>query len=60
LPAIEAATETLRHENADPAAIHVTRNTMIDAPHATAARIDVDLSLAADLNPIAERFAGSG
>lgn len=53
----ETAANALRRENIDPATIHVTGNTVIDALHATAARIDADPSLAAGLDPIAERFA---
>ena len=54
----ETAAEALRRENIDPATIHVTGNTVIDALHATAARIDGDPSLAAGLDDIAARFAG--
>ena len=54
----ETAAEALRRENIDPATIHVTGNTVIDALHATAARIDGDPSLAAGLDGIAARFAG--
>jgi UDP-N-acetylglucosamine 2-epimerase (non-hydrolysing) len=54
----ETAAEALRRENVDPAGIHVTGNTVIDALHATAARIAADPSLAAGLDPVAERFAG--
>jgi UDP-N-acetylglucosamine 2-epimerase (non-hydrolysing) len=54
----ETAAEALRRENIDPATIHVTGNTVIDALHATRARIAADPSLAAGLDAIAERFAG--
>lgn len=54
----ETAAEALRRENVDAASIHVTGNTVIDALHATRARIAADPSLAAGLDPIAERFAG--
>jgi len=54
----ETAAEALRRENVDPALIHVTGNTVIDALHATQARIDADPSLAAGLDAIAQRFAG--
>jgi len=54
----ETAAEALRRENIDPAMIHVTGNTVIDALYATRARLDEDPSLAAGLDPIAERFAG--
>jgi UDP-N-acetylglucosamine 2-epimerase (non-hydrolysing) len=40
------------------AGVHVTGNTVIDALHWTRARIDADPSLAAELDPIAARFAG--
>ncbi|NIJ19320.1 UDP-N-acetylglucosamine 2-epimerase (non-hydrolysing) [Sphingomonas naasensis] len=52
------AAEALRRENIDPATIHVTGNTVIDALHATRARIEADPSLAAGLDAIAARFAG--
>lgn len=52
------AAAALRRENVAPETIHVTGNTVIDALHTTAARIDDDPSLAAGLNSIAERFAG--
>ena len=54
----EIAAKALARENVAPATIHVTGNTVIDALHATAARIDADPSLAAGLDEIAERFAG--
>lgn len=54
----ETAAAALRRENIDPAAIHVTGNTVIDALHATRARIEADPSLAAGLDGIAARFAG--
>ncbi|HEU4960348.1 MAG TPA: UDP-N-acetylglucosamine 2-epimerase (non-hydrolyzing) [Sphingomonas sp.] len=54
----ETAAEALRRENIDPATIHVTGNTVIDALHATAERIDADPALAAGLDCVAERFAG--
>jgi UDP-N-acetylglucosamine 2-epimerase (non-hydrolysing) len=54
----ETAAEALRRENVDPATIHVTGNTVIDALHATCARIAADPSLASGLDAIAERFAG--
>ncbi|HVI99022.1 MAG TPA: UDP-N-acetylglucosamine 2-epimerase (non-hydrolyzing) [Sphingomonas sp.] len=52
------AAEALRRENVDPACIHVTGNTVIDALHATAARVEADPTLAAALDPVAARFAG--
>jgi len=54
----ETAAKALRRENINPATIHVTGNTVIDALYATRARLDEDPSLAAGLDPIAERFAG--
>jgi UDP-N-acetylglucosamine 2-epimerase (non-hydrolysing) len=54
----ETAAEALRRENVNPATIHVTGNTVIDALHATRDRIAADPSLAAGLDEIAERFAG--
>ena len=54
----ETAAAALARENVAPETIHVTGNTVIDALHATAARIDADPSLAAGLDAIAERFAG--
>ncbi|AQR75553.1 non-hydrolyzing UDP-N-acetylglucosamine 2-epimerase [Sphingomonas sp. LM7] len=54
----ETAADALRRENIDTATIHVTGNTVIDALHATRERIAADTSLAAGLDPIAERFAG--
>lgn len=54
----ETAAQALLRENIDPASIHVTGNTVIDALHATRDRIAADPSLAAGLDAIAERFAG--
>ncbi|MDT8759710.1 UDP-N-acetylglucosamine 2-epimerase (non-hydrolyzing) [Sphingomonas psychrotolerans] len=54
----ETAAEALRRENVDPATIHVTGNTVIDALHATRERIAADPSLASGLDGIAERFTG--
>jgi UDP-N-acetylglucosamine 2-epimerase (non-hydrolysing) len=54
----ETAAEALRRENIDPATIHVTGNTVIDALHATRAKLEADPSLAAGLDEIAARFAG--
>ena len=52
----ETAAEALRRENIDPTTIHVTGNTVIDALHATRAKLAADPALAAGLDPIAERF----
>ncbi|WP_109806121.1 non-hydrolyzing UDP-N-acetylglucosamine 2-epimerase [Sphingosinithalassobacter portus] len=54
----QTAADALRRENIDPATIHVTGNTVIDALHATRDRIAADPSLAAGLDPLAARFAG--
>jgi UDP-N-acetylglucosamine 2-epimerase (non-hydrolysing) len=54
----ETAAQALRRENIDPTTIHVTGNTVIDALHATLARLADEPSLAAGLDGIAERFAG--
>ena len=53
----ETAADALRRENIDPALIHVTGNTVIDALEATRARIAADPSMAAGLDEIAARFA---
>jgi len=52
------AAEALRCENVDPAAIHVTGNTVIDALHWITDRIADEPSLANDLVPLEQRFAG--
>lgn len=54
----ETAAAALARENIDAAMIHVTGNTVIDALHATVARIDADPTLAAGLDAVEERFAG--
>jgi UDP-N-acetylglucosamine 2-epimerase (non-hydrolysing) len=54
----ETAAEALRRENIDPATIHVTGNTVIDALLATQARIAAEPELASGLDAIADRFAG--
>lgn len=54
----DTAAEALRRENVDPGTIHVTGNTVIDALHATRARIEADPALAAGLDEVAARFAG--
>ncbi|MGC6401705.1 non-hydrolyzing UDP-N-acetylglucosamine 2-epimerase [Sphingomonas sp. FW199] len=53
----ETAAAALRRENIDPATIHVTGNTVIDALHATRDRIAADPGLAAGLDGIETRFA---
>jgi UDP-N-acetylglucosamine 2-epimerase (non-hydrolysing) len=54
----QTAAGALRAENIDPATIHVTGNTVIDALHWTRDRIAADPSLAASLDPLAARFTG--
>lgn len=54
----DTAAAALKAETIDPATIHVTGNTVIDALHWTRDRIAADPSLAAGLDPIAERFTG--
>jgi len=54
----ETAADALRRENVAPATIHVTGNTVIDALHATTARIESNPSLASGLDAISARFAG--
>lgn len=52
----ETAAEALRRENIDPATIHVTGNTVIDALLATREKLASDPSLADGLDELAERF----
>ena len=52
------AAAALRRENIAPETIHVTGNTVIDALHATRAKLAADPSLAIGLDPVAARFAG--
>src|SRR5688572_3900491 len=54
----ETAAEALRRENVDPATIHVTGNTVIDALHWITARIAHEPGLAAGLAELERRFAG--
>ncbi|WP_202049659.1 UDP-N-acetylglucosamine 2-epimerase (non-hydrolyzing) [Sphingomonas sp. So64.6b] len=54
----ETSAEALRRENIDPATIHVTGNTVIDALYATQAKLAADPLMAAGLDEIAVRFAG--
>jgi UDP-N-acetylglucosamine 2-epimerase (non-hydrolysing) len=54
----DTAAQALLRENVDPASIHVTGNTVIDALHWTRDRIAADPSLASGLDEIAARFAG--
>jgi UDP-N-acetylglucosamine 2-epimerase (non-hydrolysing) len=54
----QTAAEALGRENVDSATIHVTGNTVIDALHATRARIGSDPALAAELDAIRSQTAG--
>lgn len=54
----DTARDALLAENVDPARIHVTGNTVIDALFATRDRIAANPALAAGLDDIAARFAG--
>ena len=54
----DTAAAALRGENVDPATIHVTGNTVIDALLAMRARLDAQPGLAGALDPVAGRFAG--
>jgi UDP-N-acetylglucosamine 2-epimerase (non-hydrolysing) len=54
----ETAAAALRAENRDPASIHITGNTVIDALLATQKRIHADPALASGLDDLAARFAG--
>jgi UDP-N-acetylglucosamine 2-epimerase (non-hydrolysing) len=54
----ETAAAALRRENVDPAAVHVTGNTVVDALHWIAARIAGQPDLASGLADLERRFAG--
>ena len=54
----DTAAQALLAENTDPATVHVTGNTVIDALHWVTARIAQDPGLAAGLAPLEARFAG--
>lgn len=54
----ETAAAALRRENIDPATIHVTGNTVIDALHWVIARIAREPSLASGLADLEARFTG--
>ncbi len=54
----ETAAAALRRENVDPATVHVTGNTVIDALHWITGRIEAQPDLARDLVPLEARFAG--
>ena len=54
----DTAAQALLRENIDPATVHVTGNTVIDALHWTNDRIVADPAMAAGLDEVAARFAG--
>ncbi|MDZ4307449.1 non-hydrolyzing UDP-N-acetylglucosamine 2-epimerase [Allopontixanthobacter sp.] len=54
----QTAAAALRRENADPASVHVTGNTVIDALQWITGRIATEPQLARDLAPLEARFAG--
>ena len=54
----QTAADALLRENVDPAAIHVTGNTVIDALQWVTRRIEAEPSLAAELAELETRFAG--
>lgn len=54
----ETAAAALKGENVDPATVHVTGNTVIDALHWITGRIAAEPQLACDLAPLEARFAG--
>jgi UDP-N-acetylglucosamine 2-epimerase (non-hydrolysing) len=54
----ETSAAALRAENVDPARIHVTGNTVIDALHWVTARIEAEPGLASGLADLERQFAG--
>ena len=54
----ETAAAALRRENIDPASVHVTGNTVIDALLWTRSRVSADPLLAAGLDPVLARLSG--
>ncbi len=54
----ETAAQALLRENTDPARVHVTGNTVIDALHWVSGRIDAEPALAGGLIELERRFAG--
>ena len=54
----ETAAAALKAENVDPAAVHVTGNTVIDALHWVTQRIEANPSMASGLVDLESRFAG--
>ena len=54
----QTAADALLRENVDPATVHVTGNTVIDALHWVVARIEREPALAGGLADLEQRFAG--
>jgi len=54
----QGAAEALLAENVSELAIHVTGNTVIDALLAARAKVEADPSIAPDIAPLRDRFAG--
>jgi UDP-N-acetylglucosamine 2-epimerase (non-hydrolysing) len=54
----EVSAAALRAENVDPARVHVTGNTVIDALHWVSAKIAADPSLASGVTQLEHRFKG--
>jgi len=54
----QVSAAALRRENVDPARVHVTGNTVIDALHWVTERISAEPALAADLAAVEAHFAG--
>lgn len=54
----ETSADALKRENIDPAKVHVTGNTVIDALHWIAARVAAEPALAGGLAEVEARFAG--
>ncbi|MBS0256022.1 MAG: UDP-N-acetylglucosamine 2-epimerase (non-hydrolyzing) [Proteobacteria bacterium] len=54
----EVSAAALKAENVDPAQIHVTGNSVIDALHWVSARIAANPAMAGGLDALKERFAG--
>ena len=54
----EVSAAALKAENVDPARVHVTGNTVIDALHWVSAKIAAEPGLASGLAELEERFKG--
>jgi UDP-N-acetylglucosamine 2-epimerase (non-hydrolysing) len=54
----DVSAASLKAENVDPARVHVTGNTVIDALHWVTAKIEADPSLASSLSELEARFKG--